>query len=85
MIEDLAKFEGRKVTVQKWYQDIGKERGISYSVGAASDFTGCPCIVVAYWIGEMENWSEESLKNIKGLMDFYRYTEILNKPTGAPV
>lgn len=85
MMEDLSKFSpDRKKNVQDWFLTIGKPMGISRAVGSASDFSGVPCIVVCYWIAEVDGWSEDLLFSYKVIKDFYDYTEIRNAPEGSP-
>lgn len=57
----------------------------SHAVGQIASFTFVPCIVVAYYIGPHCNWHPDLIKTIKVLIDFYGYTDIHNKPEGAPL
>lgn len=80
MIEDLSKFSAdRKRNVQSWYQNVGKEFGVSRAISLAADFSGCPCIVICHWIAEVDGWSEELMRITDLIMQFYGYTEILGE------
>jgi hypothetical protein len=73
-----------KKQVQEWYlRDYKEDPGYAISLIAAS--VHIPCIVVAYWIGEVSNWHPDVIQSIKRLTESYGYTTILNKPPGAPI
>lgn len=73
-----------KKAVQEWYlRDYADDPCHAISLIAAS--IHIPCIVVAYWIGEVCEWHPDVIKTIKSLKKNYGYTEVLNKPEGAPI
>lgn len=79
MVENLSKFSvDRKKNVQTWFLTLGKPMGLSMAIGAAADFSGCPCIVICYWIAEVDGWSDELLRIKKVIVDFYGYKALLN-------
>lgn len=84
MIEDCNKYTLNKEFVQKWYRDHGNNEPAKV-VSVMATATMVPCIVVAYWIGEITDWPEEIIVSIQSLIKFYGYTEIKNKPEGSPV
>lgn len=85
MTEDYAKYsEARKESVAAWYRENGERNGLSLSISIQAHTTGCPSIIVAHWLGEEFGWSDELLRIINVIMKYYGYTEIKNKPIGAP-
>ena len=83
-MEDLNKYNAeRKKFVQDWVKRNG-HIDITESVAIMAIASACPCIVVAYWIGEMFNWPDSVKKNVDSLMKFYRYSGVKNKPEGCP-
>lgn len=80
---DIGLYKGSKQIAQDWYRREGHKDPIA-AVSGISMLTGVPCIVSAYWIGEIDNWPPRVIKSIKGLIKFYGYTEILNPTPGAP-
>jgi hypothetical protein len=73
-----------KKHVQAWFLRDYKDRpGYAISLIAASIHV--PCIIIAYWIGPVCDWHPEVIKAIENLTESYGYTEILNKPEGAPI
>lgn len=84
MIVDIDKYRLNRDFVRAAYLERrSDDLGMLISVLACS--TMCPCVVIAYWIGEDSNWHPETVLAIKRLTKFYGYTKILNKPAGAPV
>lgn len=72
-----------KSFVQDWWKEQGKGDP-SYAISALSNATMVPCVVIAFWIGELEGWPEDIKKLADMLIKFYGYTQILNKPSGCP-
>lgn len=86
MIDDMKKYNvERKNAVLAWYRQNGDRYGDGMSISIQAQSSSCPCIIVAMWLGEEFGWSEEILKSIQVLTDFYGYTEIRNKPVSCPV
>lgn len=84
MTIDLAIYDSNKDFVIGWFNTKGgKDIGRTVSIMASA--THVPCIVIAYWLGEHTNWHPDSIISIKSLTDFYGYTDIQNKPPGAPI
>lgn len=81
---DLAAFDANKNFVLNWFNTTGAKdpkRTISMMASAL----GVPCIVIAYWLGVETEWDPRVIESIKRLIDFYGYTDIENKPEGAPI
>ncbi len=77
MIEDLSRYSAeRKSFVQKWYETNRDHTGVDEAIAIMAIASGCPCIVVAYWIAEIEGMTEGLKKNIDIITKFYGYTEI---------
>lgn len=73
---------------KKFIQDLFLNRykdDPSRAISQISAVTFVPCIVVAYYIGEVSDWHPDVIKTIKSLISFYGYTRIDNKPEGAPL
>jgi hypothetical protein len=69
--------------VQKWYLEKGNGKPAeAASIIATAIHT--PIIVVAFWIGEVDGWSPETLNTIARMVQFYKYTEVLGKPDTYP-
>ena len=81
---DLAAFDANKKFIQDWAATKGKDDP-SRAIGMLASMTHVPAIAVAYWVGEATGWPESVLKSITSITDFYGYTEIKNKPEGAPL
>lgn len=83
MVIDLATFEVNKHFIQEWFKNKGNYN-VNYTISMMASATSVPCIVIAFWLGEITNWCPSSVAAIKRLKDFYGYTEIKNKPEGSP-
>lgn len=81
---DIAIYEANKRIVIDWFNTRGG-KDIRRTIGMMASVTFVPCIVIAYWLGEETNWDPEAIQAIKGLIDFYGYTKIDNKPPGSPI
>ncbi len=84
MVIDIDKYSVNKDYAQSYWIDRGRG-DLHYSIAMISSMTMVPCIVVAYWIGEKTGFTPEVIKAIQGYIDFYGYTEVQNKPEGAPI
>lgn len=82
---DVDSYKLNKPFVRQWYEKHKVDYTPSKSIAILAVSTMVPCIVIAYWIGEITNWPPEIICSIERLMLFYGYTEILNKPAGAPL
>lgn len=81
---DIDTYSANKKFVIDWFHSKGgKDIGRTISVMASA--TMVPCIVIAYWLGEETNWDKIAIERIQGLIDFYGYTQIDNKPKGSPI
>lgn len=83
MVVDIAKFDASKKICVEWFKSKGNG-DINYSISRIASYFFVPCIVVAYWIGEVQGFTPELNKKIDNLVSFYGYTKIENKPEGAP-
>lgn len=82
---DIATYSINRTFVQNWYLKNKDKDSPGHAISSLACSTMCPCIVIAYWIGEITDWCPEVLEAIDRLTKFYGYTEILNKPEGCPV
>lgn len=83
MIEDLNTYKVQKKHAQRWFLEKGNG-DVDRAISTIAIMTSCPCIVVTYWIGEVNGWSIEVKEAIDRLMDFYGYEKILNIPDSCP-
>lgn len=84
MTVDIAKYEVNRKYVHRWYKDKGYKKP-EEAVSTIAVAYGVPCIVCAYWIGEITDWPPYIIETIDNLIKFYGYTRILNKPHGSPL
>lgn len=84
MTIDLSTYSINKDYIQSWFLKKGAG-DVNYSISMLSSMTMVPCIVIAYWIGEIDGWSPASVRAITRFIDFYGYTSVLSKPEGAPL
>lgn len=83
MTLDCSKYEASRKTVENLFLSKFKDDP-KRAVGMIASITFVPCIVVAYYIGPLCDWHPDLQASMKSLIDFYGYTEIENKPEGAP-
>lgn len=83
MKEDLARYspEVKKLVQQIFLNREEKDRKRILDV---SDPNKVPCIIIAYWCGEVSGYPDYLKQSVDSLMKFYGYTEISNKPPGCP-
>lgn len=81
---DIGLYEASRHIVINWFHTKGG-KDIKRTISMMSSSTHVPCIVVAYWLGAETNWHPDVISSIKGLVAFYGYTSITNKPPGAPI
>lgn len=81
---DISKYEINKEFVVRKYNER-KTNDLVRVIAELACATMCPCIAVAYWIGEAANWPPEVVKHIQDLKNFYSYTEIYGKPPNSPI
>lgn len=67
----------------RWYQEKQVEN-LSLAVSLIANMSSVPCIIVAYWLGELLDYPESLKTTVDRLMKFYAYTEILGKPVNCP-
>jgi hypothetical protein len=83
MREDLGRFsDDLKASVQRLFlkrDEINRKRILDIA-----DPFQVPCIVIAYWCGEVSGWPDYLKQSVDSCMKFYRYIEIKNKPEGCP-
>lgn len=84
MTEDLSRFAPEvKKFVQGWISKKPREEWVA-AISVMADPLSVPCIVMAFWIGELADWPDDVREAVTSLTKFYKYTEIRNKPLGCP-
>lgn len=81
---DISKYEINKEFIIRKYHDR-KTDDLIQIIAELACATMCPCIAVAYWIGEAAGWPPLVVQHIQDLKEFYRYTEITGKPVNSPI
>lgn len=74
---DLNKYIVNKKFVQSFYRQKKSLYDVGSTVGLLATSTGCPCVVVAFYLGEDIGFTEELVAIIGRLVKFYGYTEII--------
>jgi hypothetical protein len=83
MHEDLAKYNREvKAIVQSLF--LNRDQVEKEQILDISDSFKVPCIVIAYWCGEVSGWPDYLKTSVDMLMKFYKYDEVKNKPEGCP-
>jgi len=83
MIEDLGRFNK---TVKEYIQSLflARDEEGRKKILDISDANKVPCIIVAYWCGEVSGYPDYLKKSVDSLMKFYDYKEIKGKSEGCP-
>lgn len=84
MTIDIERYSINRKFIQDWYLVKGVDDP-KRAIALLASMTSVPCIVVAYYIGEVSAWRPEVVQSIQTFIDFYGYTKIENKPEGAPI
>jgi len=84
VIDDIAKYEASKQFVKNLYDRNEGREDLKSLISIISASSHVPCIVVAFWIGELSYWHTDVIENIEVLIKAYGYKKILNKPKGSP-
>lgn len=83
MTEDLNRFsKDVKASVQRLF--LAKDQEGREKILAIADPYKVPCIIIAFWCGEVSEYPEYLQKSVESLTKYYGYTEIKNKPEGCP-
>lgn len=72
-----------KRAIQQFYLKFGNNDPVG-TVAVAATSTMVPCIVTAFYIGEVSGWTEKLLAHINMLIKFYGYTKIEGMPESYP-
>lgn len=72
-----------KKIVQEWWQRSGKDDP-NTAISIMANATNVQCINIAFWIAEVENYPDWLKKTVDTLIEFYGYTEVINKAQGCP-
>lgn len=80
-IEDIL--PSHKVTSLRWYKDNGQDNPCN-AVAIISSISPIPCIVIAYWLGELLGYPDDLKAKVEMLTKYYEYKQILGKPIDCP-
>jgi hypothetical protein len=84
VVVNLDYYKTNKQFVVDWF--LGhKEMDINAIISSMAVSTSCPCIVVAYWVAEVNGYTPEVLHTIQSLKDFYGYDKIVGVPDSCPI
>ncbi len=76
MIVDLSHYRVNMPAVQRFCDLRLGDLGVERCMTELAITTSCPCIVIAFYIGELYGFTDEVNRIIKRLTEFYGYTEI---------
>jgi hypothetical protein len=77
MIYDLGAYRYTiKPVIKEWIDYKGRDK---HTESMLSISTGCPIVVVCYFIGELYGFDTELINRINRLEKFYKVDKILNK------
>jgi hypothetical protein len=80
---DIDVYKVNKDFIIRYARNQGKENPRA-AIAMLAQTLMVPAIAVAYWIAEEYGYPEDIMKTVDGLVRFYGYTEIRNKPSGSP-
>lgn len=83
MIVDIEKYALNRPFIRTWIEQ-NRNIDLKKAIGILASSIGVPCIVVAYYLGEVSGWPLEIEESIQTYMKFYRYDEVLNIPKDCP-
>jgi len=71
-----------KEYVQRYWLERDGDPGKVISTLATS--LNIPCLTIAFWIAEVAGYPDSIKETVDGLINFYGYTLIENKPSNCP-
>ena len=77
---ELNKYAVNKTFIQKFYRTNKELYSLGSTISLCATGTGCPCIVVVFYLGEDIGFTPEILEAIDRFVEFYGYTEFLDAP-----
>lgn len=80
---NLETYKLSKKFIQETYISRYKN-DLDFGISFLSAVTYVPVIVCAFYIGEVDGWSDKILNIIDRMTDFYGYKEILGIPESYP-
>lgn len=84
MEHDLNTYAVNKEFAQQWYNQR-LDWDVREAISLLSATTQCPCIAIAFYIGESTGFIDPLLlSNIDNLIAIYGYTKIKNQPSNSP-
>lgn len=83
MEHDLNTYIVNKEFAQQWYGQR-LDWDVREAISLLSATTQCPCIAIAFYIGESIGFTPLLMSNIDSLIKIYGYTKIKNQPFNSP-
>lgn len=77
---DLTKYVVNRNFVQNFYRTNKEVYGLGNSISLCATTTGCPCVAVAFYLGEDIGFTPEIIETIDRFAKFYGYTEFVGVP-----
>lgn len=77
---DLTRYVVNKKFVQNFYRAKKEQYDLGSAISMCATTTGCPCVVVAFYLGEDIGFTPEVIDSINRFVKFYGYTEFIGAP-----
>lgn len=77
---DLNKYLINKSFIQNFYRKNKEIYTLGYTISLCGASTGCPCIALAFYLGEDIGFTQEILDTISRFAKNYEYTEFVGAP-----
>lgn len=66
--------------MQGFYRTNKERYDLGSAISLCATSTGCPCVVVAFYLGEDIGFTPEVIDAINRFVKFYGYTEFIGAP-----
>ncbi len=85
MTIDLNTYAVNRRYIQDWYRNSDvRDEDLCKSIAEWSASLSCPCIALAFYVGELNGYVPVIRAQIDRLIVLYGYSEILNQLPGSP-
>ena len=80
MIVDLTRYEVNKSIVQRFYRAKNNIYDLGTIISLCATSTRCPCVVIAFYLGEDIGFTSEVIDEINRFVKFYGYSGFIGAP-----
>lgn len=84
MTVDIEKYSVNRAYIKSMYESRFKDDP-NRAIGYLASMTMVPCIVVCFYLAEVDGFTPFWIEQINEFIDFYGYTSIENKPENCPI